>query len=230
VRNTRLESCASASGDNLVVKSRCGLAPRKNPRLRLQTLQADPLQVRQTMFCRQDRYQRFKPNRLDVDGTVHGPRGMQKAEVELPRADCFKSFIAVKIIEQHLYVRIGTPKTVGGNGNDAKGGGANKTQPDASDLASARAPRGMRSIGSAFKDSANTLQKCQAGRSERNRSLCPYEKLDTDFAFEPTNFLAQVGLCNMEPRRCAREMKLLGDRDKEFQLSMFHGSLILITS
>jgi hypothetical protein len=74
------------------------------------------------------------------------------------------------------------------------------------------------------------LQKSSAGRGERDRSLRPCEKLDTDLALEPTNFLTEVGLRNTQPRRCASKVKLLGDRDKEFQLSVFHRGLIRTAS
>jgi hypothetical protein len=33
-------------------------------------------------------------------------------------------------------------------------------------------------------------------------------------------------LCNAQPRRRSREVQLLGDRDKEFQMSIFHRPLI----
>src|SRR5262245_40137276 len=104
------------------------------------------------------------------------------------------------------------------------GGGAHKAQPQASDLAPTRALGSTNSVGSRVQSSPNLLQKGMASRSKRDRSLRSNEKLDTDLA--PTNFLAKVWLRDAQPCRRASKVKLLGDRDKEFQPSVFHPLLI----
>jgi hypothetical protein len=106
------------------------------------------------------------------------------------------------------------------------GGSAHKAQPEASDFAPTRALGGTNSVGSRVQDSPNVLQKSMAGRCERDRSLRANEKLDPDLTLEPTNFLAEVWLRDTQPCRRARKVKLLGDRDKEFQPSVFHRRLI----
>ena len=39
-------------------------------------------------------------------------------------------------------------------------------------------------------------------------------------------FYLRVGLCNAQPHRRSSEVELLGDRDKEFQMAIFHRCLI----
>jgi hypothetical protein len=106
------------------------------------------------------------------------------------------------------------------------GGCTHKTQPKASDLAPTRALGGTNSVGSRVQDRPNLLQKSMASRGERDRSLRANEKLDTYLTLEPTNFLAEVWLRDTQPCRCASKVKLLGDRDKEFQPSVFHRHII----
>jgi hypothetical protein len=65
-----------------------------------------------------------------------------------------------------------------------------------------------------------------AGRGERDRSFGTNEERDANLALKPNNFLTEMGLCNAQPHRRSREMELLGDRDKKFQMSIFHHGLI----
>src|SRR5271155_1766833 len=116
------------------------------------------------MFRGQYRHQRFEPSRLDIECGVHSPRRMQQAEVELPSADRLKSFVAVDVFQQYFNVRIRTSKTGGGVWDHANGGHGHKTEPDASDLASACTLGGVHSAGSVVEDDANALQKNTARR------------------------------------------------------------------
>jgi hypothetical protein len=52
------------------------------------------------------------------------------------------------------------------------------------------------------------------------------KELDANLALKPTDFVTEMGLCNAQPHRRSREVELLGDRDKKFQMSMFHRCLI----
>ncbi|HLQ89321.1 MAG TPA: hypothetical protein VK148_04720 [Xanthobacteraceae bacterium] len=151
---------------------------------------------------------------------------MQQAEVELPGADRLKPLIAVDVIQQYFNVRIRTSKTGDGVWDHADGGHAHKTKTDASGLASTRTPGGVHSAGSIVQDNANALQKSTAGRGEGDQSFRTYKELDANLALKPTNFLTEMGLCNAEPHRRSSEVELLGDRDEESQMSMFHRSLI----
>src|SRR5262249_38082542 len=99
-----------------------------------------------------------------------------------------------------------------------------------SGLASARTPSGVHGVGSVVQDDANALQKSPACRGECNRSFRTNKELDANLALKPTNFLTQMGLCNAQPRRTSSEVELLGDRDKEFQMAIFHRCLIGVAS
>jgi len=189
-------------------------------------LQGDPLPARQPMVGGQHHDQGFEPNLLDLKRGVDAPRREQEAEVELPSAKRFKPFIAVEFTQQQLHVGICTSKTGNRLGDHGMGGCAHKAQPKASDLTPTRALSGMNSVSSRVQDSPNVLQKSMASWGECNRSLCANEKLDTDLALEPANFLTEVGLCNAQPRRSASEVKLLGDRHKELESSVFQHRLI----
>src|SRR5262249_53142625 len=101
----------------------------------------------------------------------------------------FKPFVAVKFVQQYLYVRISTPKADHGIRYHAKRGHAHKAQPDASNLAPTRTLGSMDSVGSTVQQGANVLQKRMAGRGERDRSLCPFEKFDADLALKSADFL-----------------------------------------
>jgi hypothetical protein len=106
------------------------------------------------------------------------------------------------------------------------GGSAHKAEPKASNLAPTGALGGMNRVGGSVQDSPNVLQESMASRGEHDRSLRASEKLDTDLALEPTNFLAEVWLRDTQPCRSASKVKLLGDRDKKFEPSVFHRRLI----
>jgi len=93
-------------------------------------------------------------------------------------------------------------------------------------LASTCTLGGVHSAFSVVQDDANALQKSTACRGECNRSFRTYEELDTNFVLNPANFLTQIGLRNTQPRRRSCEVELLGDRDKQFQASIFHGCFI----
>lgn len=178
------------------------------------------------MFRRQYRPQWFEPKRLDIECGVHNPRRMHQAEVELPSADRLKPLVAADFFQQYFNVRVRTPKASGGDWDHAKGGNGHKAEPNASDLASTRTLGGVHSVGSVVQDDANAFQKSTTGRGERDRPFRTYEELDANLALKPANFLTEVGLRNAQPHRRSREVELLGDRDKEFQMSIFHRCLI----
>src|SRR6266550_6361153 len=151
---------------------------------------------------------------------------MQQAEVKLPGADSLKPLVAVDVFEQYFNVRIRTAKTGGGVWDHPTGGHGHKAEPDASDLASTCTLGGVHGAGSVVEDDANVLEKSTASRGERDRSFRTCEELDANLALKSTNFLTEMGLCNAQPCRRSREVELLGDRDKEFQMSIFHCRLI----
>jgi hypothetical protein len=151
---------------------------------------------------------------------------MQQAEVELPGADCLNPLVAADVFQQYFNVRIRTPKAGDGVWDHANGGNPRKAKPDASDLPSTRTLGRTHCVGGVVQDDPNPLQKNMASWGERDRSFRTYEELDANLALKPANFLTEVGLRNAQPGRCSREVELLGDRDKKFQTSIFHRSLI----
>src|SRR5262245_66387686 len=152
---------------------------------------------------------------------------MQQAEVELSGADRLNPLVAVDILQQYFNVRIGDAKAGDSVWDHANGGNPRKPEPDASDLASTCTLCSADSVGSVVQNDTNVLQKDPAGRCKRDQSFRTCEELDANVALKPTNFLTEIGLRNAQPRRRSREVEFLGDCDKKFQTSIFHGLVIL---
>jgi hypothetical protein len=130
------------------------------------------------------------------------------------------------VFQQYFDVRVRAAKAGGGVWDYANGGNSHKAEPNASGLALTRTLGSVHSVSSVVQDDANALQKSTAGRGKRDRSFRTDEELNANVALKPTNFLTEMRLCNAQPHRRSREVELLGDRDKEFQMSIFHGCLI----
>ena len=144
----------------------------------------------------------------------------------MPGADSLKSLVALDVFQPYLHVRVRTSKAGRGVWDHADGRDGHEAEPDTSSFASTRTPGGVHGVGSVVQDDANALQKSMAGRGERDRSFGANEELDANLALKPKNFLTEMGLCNAQPNRRSREMEFLGDRDKKFQMSIFHYCLI----
>src|SRR5262245_47775091 len=145
---------------------------------------------------------------------------MHQAEIELLGADRLKRRVAADFFQQYFNVGIGTAKPGDGVWDHPKGGNGHKAEPDASDLASACTPGGVHSVACVVQDDTHVLQEFLAGRGEHHRSFRANEELDANLALKPANFLTEIGLCNAQPNRRTREVKLLRDRDKIFQTSI----------
>jgi hypothetical protein len=136
----------------------------------------------------------------------------------------------VELGQHNLDFRVRMTKSRNGVWHDRVGSDAPAANNQAADFSSIGALSGACSICGCVQYAANALKEGSARCRQLHLAIVSRKQFDPDFALEPPNLMTEVWLRYPKPGGGSSEVELLGDRDKELQMSIFHAPMICKTS